>query len=72
MVLLQHASAGNLPLGLDDTVMTVALRKLIKRILYPLEVMLTCVRWYAGYPLSLRHIKKMMSERVTKECIKTV
>ena len=30
---------------------------------YPLEVMLTCVRWYAAYPLSLRHIEEMMAER---------
>ena len=29
----------------------------------PLEVMLVCVRWYAAYPLSLRHIEEMMTER---------
>lgn len=40
-----------------------ALRKVIKRMHYPLEVMLTCVRWYAAYPLSLRHIEEMMHER---------
>src|SRR5450755_257899 len=40
-----------------------ALRKVIKRIHYPLEVMLICVRWYAAYPLSLRHIEEMMAER---------
>ena len=40
-----------------------ALRKVIKRMHYPLEVMLTRVRWYAAYPLSLRHIKEMMTER---------
>nr|WP_119157904.1 IS6 family transposase [Caldimonas tepidiphila] len=40
-----------------------ALRKVIKRLHYPLEVMLTCVRWYAAYPLSLRHIEEMMHER---------
>jgi transposase-like protein len=40
-----------------------ALRKVIKRMRYPLEVMLTCVRWYAAYPLSLRHIEEMMAER---------
>jgi putative transposase len=33
-----------------------ALRKVTKRMHYPLEVMLICVRWYAAYPLSLRHI----------------
>ena len=40
-----------------------ALRKVVKRMHYPLEVMLTCVRWYAAYPLSLRHIEEMMAER---------
>ena len=25
--------------------------------------MLTCVRWYAAYPLSFRHIEEMMGER---------
>ena len=30
---------------------------------YPLEVMLTCMRWYAAYPLGLRHIEEMMAER---------
>ena len=40
-----------------------ALGKVIKRKHYPLEVMLTCVRWYAAYPLSLRHIEEMMQER---------
>src|SRR6202012_4120333 len=40
-----------------------ALRKVIKRMHYPLEVMLTCVRWYVAYPLSLRHIEEVMAER---------
>jgi Bacterial extracellular solute-binding proteins, family 3 len=29
----------------------------------PLEVMLTCVRWYIAYPLSYRHIEELMQER---------
>ena len=36
------------------------LRKVIKRLHYPLEVMLVCVRWYAAYPLSLRHLEEMI------------
>ncbi len=40
-----------------------ALRKVLKRLHYPIEVMLVCVRWYAAYPLSLRHIEEMMAER---------
>ena len=39
------------------------LRKVIKRMHYPLDVMLTCVRWYAAYPLSLCHIDEMMAEK---------
>ena len=39
------------------------LRQVIKRRHYPLEIMLTCVRWYVAYPLSLRHIEEMMAER---------
>ena len=40
-----------------------ALRTVIKRMHYPLEVMLVCVRWYSAYPLSFRHIEEMMAER---------
>uniref|UniRef100_UPI00336593C0 DDE-type integrase/transposase/recombinase n=1 Tax=Variovorax brevis TaxID=3053503 RepID=UPI00336593C0 len=40
-----------------------SLHKMIMRMHYPLEVMLTSVRWYATYPLSLRHIEEMMAER---------
>ena len=36
------------------------LRKVLKRLHYPLEVMLTCVRWYVAYPLSLRNIQEML------------
>lgn len=39
------------------------LRKVLKRLHYPLEVMLTCVRWYVAYALSLRNIGEMMQER---------
>jgi transposase-like protein len=40
-----------------------ALRKVLKRLHYPLEVILTCVRWYVAYPLSLRQIEELMHER---------
>src|SRR5450755_2318892 len=40
-----------------------ALRKVVKRLHYPVEVMLICARWYAAYSLSLRHIEEMMAER---------
>ena len=42
-----------------------ALAKVLKRLHYPLEVILTCVRWYVAYPLSLRHLEEMMAERGT-------
>ena len=40
-----------------------ALRKVLKRLHYPIEVMLVCVRWYAAYSLSLRQLEEMMAER---------
>jgi transposase-like protein len=39
------------------------LKPVIKRRHLPLEIMLTCVRWYLAYPLSLRHLEKLMAER---------
>ena len=42
---------------------TSTLRKVLKRLHYPLDVMLVCVRWYAAYPLSLRNLEEMMAER---------
>ena len=39
------------------------LRGVLRRLHYPLEVMLVCVRWYAAYPLSSRNIEEMMAER---------
>jgi len=39
------------------------LRKILKRLHYPLEVMMLCVPWYVAYPLSFLHIEEMMEER---------
>jgi hypothetical protein len=41
------------------------LAKVLKRLHYPLEVILTCVRWFVAYPLSLRHLEEAMAERGT-------
>jgi len=30
---------------------------------FPNEVILVCIRWYAAYPLSCRHLAEMMEER---------
>jgi transposase-like protein len=53
-------------IGMTETTQTAMigeLRKVLKRLHYPLEVMLVCARWYAAYPLSLRHIEEIMQER---------
>jgi hypothetical protein len=47
----------------DRTKMSEALRGVLQRMHYPLEVMLVCVRWYAAYSLSFRNIEEMMAER---------
>lgn len=45
------------------------LRRVPKRLHYPLEVMLVCARWYAAYPLSFgkipspRHLEEMLQKR---------
>ena len=48
---------------IDPKTMIAALRQAIKRLHYPVEIMLVCVRWYVAYPLSLRHLEEMMAER---------
>jgi putative transposase len=30
---------------------------------FPIDVILVCIRWYAAYPLSYRHLKEIMEER---------
>src|ERR1019366_5103107 len=37
-------------------------RSVIKRLRFPLDIMLLCVRWYVAYPLSLRNLEEMMQE----------
>src|SRR5229473_3757580 len=43
--------------------MNPAVARVLKRLHYPLDVILMCVRWYVAYPLSLRHLEEMMAER---------
>jgi transposase-like protein len=45
------------------TTLNAAVSKVLKRLHYPLDVILMCVRWYVAYPLSLRHLEEMMAER---------
>ena len=35
----------------------------IKRMRYPINVILLCTRWYAAYALSYRNLEEMMEER---------
>src|ERR1700742_3156732 len=37
--------------------------KVLKRLHYPLDVILLCVRWYIAYSLSLRDLEEMMAKR---------
>jgi putative transposase len=30
---------------------------------FPIDVIMVCIRWYAAYPLSYRHLEEMMEER---------
>ena len=42
--------------GLNEMLATKGMR-------FPIEVVLVCIRWYAAYPLSYRHLEEMMQER---------
>ena len=35
---------------------------------FPIDVILVCIRWYAAYPLSYRHLEEMMKERGVFVC----
>jgi transposase-like protein len=35
----------------------------LKGMRFPIDVILVCIRWYAAYPLSYRHLEEMMEER---------
>ncbi|MEM5373041.1 IS6 family transposase [Paraburkholderia azotifigens] len=45
------------------TALPPGIAKVLKRLHYPLDVMLMCVRWYVAYGLSLRNLEEMMAER---------
>jgi putative transposase len=30
---------------------------------FPIDVIFVCIRWYAAYPLSYRHLEEIMEER---------
>src|SRR3974390_2670669 len=49
-----HAARQSLPLGVSQV---------LKRLHFPLDVILLCVRWYVAYALSLRNLEEMMAER---------
>ena len=34
-----------------------------KRMRFPIDVILVCIRWYAAYPLRYCHLEEMMEER---------
>jgi putative transposase len=40
-----------------------AAARVLKHLHCPLNVILTCVRWYVAYPLSLRHLEDNLAER---------
>ena len=39
------------------------IRKIFKRLHYPVDVIAQCIRWYLAYALSLRDLEEMMAER---------
>lgn len=35
----------------------------LKGMRFPIDVILVCIRWYAAYPLSYRHLEEIMEGR---------
>lgn len=33
-----------------------------KGLRFPIDVILVCIRWYAAYPLSYRHLEEMIAK----------
>ena len=48
---------------IDQKTLNETLRRVFLRLHHPVEIILTCVRWYAAYPLSLRQLEEMIAER---------
>lgn len=42
--------------------MNTALKRALKRLYNPVDMMLLCVLWYVAYPLSLRNLEGMLSK----------
>ena len=38
-----------------------AVASVLKRLHYPLDVILMCVHWFVAYPLGLRHVEEMVA-----------
>lgn len=47
----------------SKTTLPPGIGKVLKRLHYPLDVILLCVRWYVAYSLSLRNLEEIMEER---------
>jgi putative transposase len=45
------------------TALAAGIAKVLRRLHFPLDVMLLCVRWHVAYSLSLRNLEEMMAER---------
>ena len=48
---------------IDQKTLNETLRRVFLRLHHQAEIILTCVRWYVAYSLSLRQIEEMMVER---------
>ena len=62
-VLSRQARIVGSPGESDPKTLIEALRRVIKRLHDPVEIMLVCVRWCVAYPLSLRHLEEMTAAR---------
>ena len=46
--------------------------KVMKRLHFPLDVILRCVRWYVAYSLSLRDLEEMIAEHGVEVVVRSL
>jgi putative transposase len=51
------------------TTLPPGIARVLKRLQYPLDVILLCVRWYVAYSLSLRDLEEMMADAGSRSTI---
>lgn len=53
----------------DEQTLTPAVARVPRRLHYPFNAMMTCVRWYVAFGMNVRHVEVTMAERCARSII---